>query len=410
MPNSIFRGPLALSLMIVAGFFAFSGSASAQGKGKDKAPKPREEKKEEPSKFTGSPPPKAVDEAISKNADKMKKDCQTLSEKMGSEVHGAQGTMIAITLEEPTERATSLTKMGEAMVYELAPELDVDPLQDLWAKNKGPFNLYLFKTKASFGDAYREFLEKRFASYGLAGENERKRILEIGRFIREEPGPLGGGEVTNYEEHLAHMVGQMVAHYMANGRPLLKQVKTGDDGKPAYTGPTKEEIEQMKGEQQAWLHEGFAMYCSVRFVGRNAVYCVSDSRYVGKTGMADKDLDTSYRLVCLEMAQGEEDKAKDFATIIKTETNALNYLDLAKSWSFFDWMMRPENRANLSAVMKGMRNGSFQGSLKRNTGMSLSDLESKWKEFVLKEYGGKKKSTPPDPKNKKPDPKDPKKK
>jgi hypothetical protein len=149
----------------------------------------------------------------------------------------------------------------------------------------------------------------------------------------------------------------------------------------------------------------------VRFVGANRVYCVSDTRYVGKTGMADKDLDTSYKLVCLEIAQGEEDKAKDFASLIKTEQNALNYLDLAKSWSFCDWMMRAENRPKFLAVMAGMRYSSFQTSVKNNLGWSLSDLESEWKKFVIGEYGGKKKTAPADPKAKGKDaPKDPKKK
>ena len=290
------------------------------------------------------------------------------------------------------------------MVYELAPELDVDPLQDLWAKNKGPFNLYLFKTKASFGDAYREFLEKRFASYGLAGENERKRILEIGRFIREEPGPLGGGEVTNYEEHLAHMVGQMVAHYMANGRPLLKQVKTGDDGKPAYTGPTKEEIEQMKGSSRRGSRGlRHVLLGALRWAERRLTASATADMWE-KTGMADRTSDTSYRLVCLEMAQGEEDKAKDFATIIKTETNALNYPDLAKSWSFFDWMMRPENRANPSAVMKGCATAPSRARSSATPGCHSRISSRSGREFVLKEYGGKKKSTPPDPKNKSPIP------
>jgi hypothetical protein len=409
-------------LFTTAAALIFAGAALAQGGkgGKDKTPKPGDDKKEEaPIKINIGNPPKAVDEAISKNADKMKKECQVLSEKIGSEVHGAQGTVIALRLEEPVERVASLTRAAEAMVYEIAPELEVDPVTDLWAKSRGPFNIFYFKTKATFGDALRDFIEKRFPEHKLNNDTTRKRLLEIGRFIYEDPSPLAAGEVANYEESIAHGVGQMMAHYIIRGGPPFKVAKTGDDGKPAdskpanggYTGPDKAEIEQIKAEPNSWLREGFAMYTSVRFLGKNGVYCVTDSRYIGNVDIANKDLDTAYRLVCLEMAQGEEDKAKDFATIIKTDTNALNYLDLAKSWSFFDWMMHPENRPKLAAVLKGMRNGSFVGSLKRNAGLSMADLEAKWKEYVLKEYGGKKKAGPAtDPKGKKPDPKDPKKK
>lgn len=420
MPHATHRRILWLSLGLCA---LVAAPALAQGKGKDKGPKPaggEEEKKEGPVKTNVAPPPKSVDEAIAKNMDKMKKESAQISEKIGSEVAGAQGLAIALRAEEPLERVVQLVKLGEGMLFELSNDFGLDPVKDLWAGKLGPFQMFCFKSKASFGDAYREFLEKRFPSHGLGNDATRKRHLDIGRFISHEPSPLVAGEVDNHEYAIAHWVSQEFVHILTRrGLPPLvasapATAGDGAEGEPKKPGGAhvadKAEIEQMKAEDGSWLHEGFALYGSVRFVGANRMYCVSDTRYVGKTGIADKDLDTSYRLVCLEMAQGEEDKAKDFATLVKTENNALNYLDLAKSWSFFDWMMRTENRPKLLALLSGMRSGSFQGSVQRSLGWSLSDLESNWKKFVLAEYGGKKKPAAPDPKGKKADPKDPKKK
>jgi hypothetical protein len=420
MPHLADRSPAGRFLVLAAALCVLTAGAAAQGGkgGKKDGPKPAaEEPKEAAVKANVGATPKEVEEAITKNADKMKKECQTLSEKIGSEIHGAQGTVVALRAEESADRVLHLTKLAETMVYELSRDFGVDPVKDLWAAKLGPFHMFCFKSKSSFGDAYREFLEKRFGTYGLANETERKQILEIGRFIREEPGPLAGGEIDAHEYSIAHWISQQYVHYLTRlgMPPIARKVASGDGEapatKPATVGVTKEEMEILKNEDRAWIQEGFAMYGSVRFLGANRTYCVTNSRYLGKTGIADKDLDTSYRLVCLEMAQGEEDKMKDFATLVKTENNSLNYLDLAKAWSFFDWMMREDNRPKLLALLTGMRSGAFQTSLKKNLGLSLAELEAQWKDFVLKDYGGKKKTTPtPDPKDKKPNPKDPKKK
>jgi hypothetical protein len=409
---------LTVSLVLLASVLVTSSVAGAQGgkgpggKGPGGKPDAGSEAKEGAVKVTVAPAPKSVDEAMTKNVEKMKKECDQITEKIGSDVRGAQGLTIAFRAEESQDRVNQLTKLGEAMVFELAADFQVDAVKDLWASKQGPFQMFCFKSKASFGDAHREFLEKRFPGHNL--EPQRKRHLDIGRFIAAGPSPLAAGEVDLYEHSMAHWIGQELVFWVTHaGVPSQAKKPTPPAGETpeARAAAEKKEMEQREKEDPSWLEEGFAIYASVRFVGANRVYCVSDTRYVGKTGMADKDLDTSYKLVCLEIAQGEEDKAKDFASLIKTEQNALNYLDLAKSWSFCDWMMRAENRPKFLAVMAGMRYSSFQTSVKNNLGWSLSDLESEWKKFVIGEYGGKKKTAPADPKAKGKDaPKDPKKK
>lgn len=367
--------------------------------------------------------PKGVDEAIKKNEDKVKKEAEKISGQVGGEFHGAQGLCLAIYAEEPADRLRQLVRMSDTMVFELAKDLEVEPLDDLWAKRFGPFNAYCFKSKATFGDAYREYLEKRFPSHGL--NRNRQGIIDTGRFIMSGPSPLAGGEVDDYEGSLAHWMGQTVITYMMRMGPPFKNVKaavpteggTGgskeqidgpeqDDGppKPLPVKPQekKDKDEALEKEELSWLTEGFAIYASVRFIGANRTYCVSDTKYVGSIAVADKDRDTAYKLICYEVANGTEDKGKDFALLTKTDNNALGYVDLAKSWSFFDFMMRPENRPKLIATLKGMRGPvSFERSLKLATGWSLSDLETNWKKYAMDEYGGKKKKpTGPEPKKK----------
>lgn len=411
-PNTLGTAPrsrlLALAcLMLLAGGAAAQGGKSPGGKGK---PEPAGDAVEGAVKVNVTPPPKAVDDAIAKNAEKMKAEAAQISERIGSDVAGAQGLTVAIRAEEPQARVNQLTKLGDAMVFELAGDFGLDPVKDLWPGKLGPFHMFCFKTKSSFGDAHREFLEKRFPSHQL--EPQRKRHLEIGRFIAQSPSPLAAGEIDAYEYSIAHWLGQeFVFSIITLGAPSTakKPAPPTGDTPEAKAAAEKRELEIRQREHLSWLLEGFAIYTSVRFLGANRTYCVSDTKYIGKIGTADKDLDTSYRLVCLEMAQGEEEKAKDFATIVKTENNSLNYLDLAKAWSFCDWMMHPDNRVKFLAVMAGMRMSSFQTSLLTNMGWTLSDLETNWKKFVLEEYGGKKKPPAPAPKGKDA-PKDPKKK
>lgn len=350
--------------------------------------------------------PKGVDEAIKKNEDKVKKESEKISGQIGADFHGAQGLSIAIYAEEPVDRIQQLVRLSESMVSELSKDLEVDWLKDLWAQKMGPFNFYCFKSKTSFGDAYREFLEKRFPSHGL--NRNRQHIVETGRFIMEMPSPIAAGELNQYESTFAHWIGQTVAFYMMRvgapfpgGAPAAApeteggeaEPATGDAPKPIPGKGGKAEDKELEKEELSWLMEGMAIYSSVRFVGTNQMYCVTNSQYVGNLAIADKNRDTAYRLICLEVAQGTEDKGKDFALLTHTDTNALSYIDLAKSWSFYEWMMRPENRPKLIATLKGMRGPhSFAASLKKNTGLSMSELEEAWKKYVIGEYGGKKKS------------------
>jgi hypothetical protein len=337
--------------------------------------------------------PKSTDEAIVKNAEKSKKESEALSTELGGDFHCAQGTTVAIRAEEPLDRIQDLVRVAETMLVELSADLGVDPIKDLWAARLGPFQVYCLKSKASLSDAL-PYLEKRFPRHNL--KSGRSMLLDIGRFIFETPSPLAGGEVDDYEHTLGHWMGQLTLYFLV---------------RPMTAAPEKTDLEVLESESISWLSEGCAMYAAVRFLGSNRTYCVTDAKYVGKIAIANKDLDTAYRLVCLEMANGDE-KSKDFALLTKSDTNALDYLDLAKSWSFFDWMMRDENRPKLVAVLKGMRSGSFAASLKKNAGMSLEDLEAKWKAFVTEEYGGKKKAAAPPAKGKaeKPDKKPPKSK
>jgi hypothetical protein len=371
--------PLTLAVLVPLAF----GQGGKGGKKGEEAPEAA------PVKVNVGAAPKATDEAIARNAEKLAKEAESISAELGGEFHGAQGTAISIRAEEPLERVQALVRLGEAMLVELAADLSVDPIKDLWAQRLGPFHFYFFKSKDAFRDALETVLEKRFPRHNL--KTDRAHLIDIGRFIRDLPSPLYAGEVQDYEHKIAHMVGQL---------SLVFLVRPG--GAPRAAAD-KSDAEVIESEQITWLKEGCAMYASVRFVGSNQAYCVTNAKYVGSIAIANKDLDTAYRLVCVEMAKGDE-KSKDFALLTRTETNALDYLDLAKSWSFFDWMMRDDNRPKLLATLKGMRSASFQASLKKNAGLSLDDLEAKWKAFVIEDYGGKRKTTTPPSKGKPEDP------
>ncbi|MBI3819231.1 MAG: hypothetical protein HY286_11105 [Planctomycetes bacterium] len=403
------------SILLVLTFAALASTSLAQG-GKKPGPAPPKpgsggddgtaSKDKTPVKVNIGAVPKGVDEALKKNEDKTKAEAAKVSAQIGADFHGAQGPSIAIYAEEPIDRLQQLVRISETFVAELSHDLEVEPFKDLWAQRLGPFNFYCFKSKSTFGDAYREYLEKRFPSHGL--NHSRALNLETGRFIREVPSPLAAGEIVQYESTLAHLIGQTISFFvMREGPPFPSKAAaaTPTEGGDEPTKPTdapkpltptpkdKTEDKELEKEELSWLMEGFAMYCSVRFTGSNQMYCVTNSQYVGSLAIADKNKDTAYRLICCEIAQGVEDKAKDFSLLTHTDTNALTYIDLAKSWSFYDWMMRPENRPKLVAVMKGMRGPhSFAASLKMNAGMSTQQLEEQWKAFVMKEYvGGKKK-------------------
>ncbi len=368
------RVPLALSALLVLAPLApaqAKGSKSASGDGGA-------------ADSSLGPAPKGVDEAIKANVDRGKKEAEILSSSLGGDFNVVQGPTVAIRAEESIERLSELVRIAETIVETLSTDLEVDKMKDLWAGKRGPFNVYYFKSKSSFGDALREYLEKRYPSHSLA--QQRPILLDIGRFIYETPSPLSGGHIEgDFEFDLAHKLGQTILLYTARLGPRFP-------GLPKDKERDKNDEDTMEGEHLSWLTEGFAMYSSVRFFSANRNYCVTNAKYVGNIAIADKDVDTAYRLVCLEMAQGDE-KSKDFATLTRTENNSLDYLDLAKAWSFFDWMMEAENRPTLVKVIKGMRGpNSFAKSLKVNGGMSLSDLEQKWRDWVIDAYGRKKKA------------------
>lgn len=362
--------------------------------------------------------PKGVDEAIKKNADKIEKECKKITDQIGADFHGAQGLTLTIFSEEPADRIQQLVRMGEAMLFELAKDFEVDPVADLWAKRSGPFYMYHFKSKSSFTDACRGYLDKRHASHGL----NPSAFQDVGGLILPFPSPLSAMWANeNVESKMAHRIGQMFMEYLSRVGPRFPEPKAeAKDGETAPDGPATGEApkplkpgeKEPEIEQTEWLTEGMAMYSAIRFTGVNALYCIANANYAGGIAIADKNRDTAYRLICLEIAQGTEDKGKDFALLTKTDLNALSFLDLAKSYSFIDWAMLPANRAKFVATFKGMRGGrSFATSLKKAQGWTMADLEDNWKKYVLEEYGGKKKKpAAPDPKAKDPKAKDPKKK
>lgn len=382
-------------LLLLASLSLVPVLAAAQGgkggkKGAEEAPK---EGEEAAVALQLPPTPKAIDETIKKNVELAKKESVKLGEKLGGDFGVAFGTVLKVRAEgNSNERVQELVRAGDTMVEVLAEEFGVDKVKDLWAGSRGPFNMYYFKSKSTFGDALREVLEKEYPRHAL--NTDSKTLLDIGRFIRETPSPLTGGFFENeaHEYHLAHMLGQTFVFYLTRGGPPFKSAPatTGEGASEIEKIDPKVEMELMQQEDNSWLNEGAALYSSVRFCGANHTYCVTNAKYVGNIAIADKDVDTAYRLVCYEMAMGDE-KSKDFKTLSRTETNSLDYLDLAKAWSFYDWMTQAEMRPKLVALLKGMRGRSFGTSLKQNLGWSFDDLEEKWKAFAKDEYGPKKK-------------------
>lgn len=95
----------------------------------------------------------------------------------------------------------------------------------------------------------------------------------------------------------------------------------------------------------AWLEEGSAYYCSLEFLGRNTVTCLEfrESRYAGpdEGEEGDKEVVQGFRDWLNEMAleRGPRIDRLALKTLFEMEDP-----DLAKSWSFFDFIAREEGR------------------------------------------------------------------
>ena len=95
----------------------------------------------------------------------------------------------------------------------------------------------------------------------------------------------------------------------------------------------------------AWLEEGSAYYCSLEFLGRNTVTCMEfrESRYLGpdEGEEGDKEVVQGFRDWLNQMAleRGPRIDRLALKTLFEMEDP-----DLAKSWSFFDFIARNEGK------------------------------------------------------------------
>ena len=150
--------------------------------------------------------------------------------------------------------------------------------------------------------------------------------------------------------------------------------------------------------RQDWLAEGVAYYLSFEFLARNGVTCkafdVERSGYVRReakrdegektVGVARRDL---YNEVALKAGRPIDQLARRDLVV-------MDDADLAKSWSFFDYVARKEGEAGQrwlrSAGRHAWEDSTFLANWRADAaailgvdpGRAFKDVEDRWKEFA----------------------------
>ncbi len=143
------------------------------------------------------------------------------------------------------------------------------------------------------------------------------------------------------------------------------------------------------GNPRSWLREGFGAYTCVLEFGVNELWHSTNTKYAGKTDLAEKNKDAHMRLVCHDIIAGASEKPHPFIEIFQKKLNDLDYADLAKSWSLVDFLMT-EHREQFDEYLRKLRGyPDDETAFREIFGWSSEDLEGKWKDYVLKNYPNK---------------------
>jgi hypothetical protein len=140
------------------------------------------------------------------------------------------------------------------------------------------------------------------------------------------------------------------------------------------------------GGARNWLTEGFGAYTAIMEFGVNELWHSTNTKYAGRTEIASKNSDSHLRLVCHDIIAGATETTHAFGDIFRKKLNDLDYADLAKSWSLVDFLIT-EHRDQFHEYLQKVRGyPDDETAFREIFGWSINDLESKWKDYVLKTY------------------------
>ncbi len=189
---------------------------------------------------------------------------------------------------------------------------------------------------------YEKFVPEYFGvSWG--DEKNKKRRLEAGGnwfFRGTDPKALLARRTvvdSDLDGDITHTLGHSLAHYHYNGSP--------------------------SGFEQAWLEEGLGYYLAFEFLGRNSVSC-----FEFRDGLYTEEENQKGRRAKAEMGYRDKLNAAALDGGPRIDRLMIKYLadfenpDVAKSWSFFDYMARSHDKTG----QRWLR-ASSEFARKRNT-------------------------------------------
>jgi len=135
-------------------------------------------------------------------------------------------------------------------------------------------------------------------------------------------------------------------------------------------------IQCLSNGSDPWLSEGFAIYTAVRWAGNNSTYCNNVSSYSGNVGKAQKGEDTSFGLICKEIAQDKSDTPID--SLQKKKLNQLDDRDLAKSFSLVKMFIEKEPDRGLS-FLRLYSSGNVARVLKASYKLAPGAFDDHWR-------------------------------
>lgn len=233
----------------------------------------------------------------------------------------------------------------------------------LW---QGQFLLFRVKTKPNFGQLV-DYIYKEFP--GSVDLEQKAEWIERGSLNAAMPVPLAAGyEVELPLDHaMAHVIPSFWMEWFS------------------------------RGAARPWLTEGFAAYMAIAEFGANELNFTSLSKYANRVEMADKDSDSAYQQICIDVINGTVDvsgsvggtsSADPYSWIemSRKDLNSLDYVHLAKAWSVTDFFIREHMDQFKAYIAKLPFHKEEEECLKQTFGWTAADLDREWSDFVKRTY------------------------
>ncbi len=298
------------------------------------------------------------------------KAAKEMGDFFGLKVNSMTTQRFSIRAELPPDEVKRHAALAEKLVVSCNRWFGLEPEFAPW---KGEFIYFHVRQQGTFVDLI-DWVDKNLRQMD---PEEKKHYKDGGNFHSFNPSPLAAGfeNSTPLEQKMAHIIPQIWIEWYSGGGAAM----------------------------HPWLGEGFAAYAATDTFGANRVYCTTQTKYTGKTEIADKDADNAYQLVCFDLIDGRLEQPHPWIEIIKKDLNKLDYADLAKSWSIVDMLMKEHPEEFNRYVLECRKYKNEEECLQAVFGWTSEDLETKWKEYVTshysrtaaKEAGGDKKKKKP---------------